>query len=985
MVKINPLIHSFNSGELSKAGLARVDNEKVRLCAEVQENLFPYTIGKAIMRPGTKYLGTATSLATVDLTDVNSPPRLIPFVKSLSTKALLEIGYDLSYDFRLRVWINDALVVYPSVTSTIGAITSLTTVTTGDAVVSLTAAYFTAHCPNKGGTVIVKKQVSTSSANIEHAIWIKVVAGEIDFRIGSADGGDDYLSATTLGVGYHVLSFTPTASSYWIRFFVDSPTSVTVQDLSIYNNSASITLAVPALVPFTATNFGRLNLRSIRYDQSLDTVFLSMPDAGPCKIERRGNRSWSFVQYVTVNGPFMIGRSNTSVRLKPAATYGNTTLTADNPFFTSSHKGVLFKLTHDNFNASFGLAGTGQYTDPFRVTGVKYTGQDDRAFSVVVSGTWVGTINIQRSYNDELSGYQNFGANITTNGTTSVAGDTNDANAIVWYRVIFTSYTSGSAQVTLHYNGYGSSGICRVTSVTNSTSADVEIITPFTDTTYTESWQQGEWSDDRGYPTAVALFDGRLWWARRDRFWGSVSDNYYSYDVTVTGDSASVQRDVATGGNFSEIQWLLPLQRLILGTAGAEASARASSLDEPLTPTAITVKDGSSFGAANVTPLKVDGRGIFVQRSGRKLMELSYGVQKNDYGAVDLMRYNETIGTALDGIRIAGLVDNDIVELAVQRHPETYIWCIRDDGVVPVLIYNPDQDVLGWFRFIPGSVTTTTYLDHLQYDKVGSVAVLPGETEDSVYFIVGRRGGPIEDSPGEIYTFSVEKLEYHQSGVYKKLGTGNTVDTYNGLYQLDSYETGTVGTDGVTVTITNRLAPTTVMVIGPQYDSSGNITSYGPIGDTYDLSHISYPDPTDTLTVFPLSETNMYRAGATVTVGLPYTGKYKSAKLAYGAEKGTSLLQPKKVALTGVLLSDYHPNGILIGSDFDDVNAMDELPKIEKGYPIDANTTLPATLDGNMFPFPGVWDTDARLCIEVKPGYSATLHALVVGMETNQN
>ena len=983
MAKVNALVHSFNSGELSKAGLNRVDQEKVRLCSEIQENIFPYTVGKAIMRGGTEYLGTSW-IGDID----NTPPRLIPFVKSIDTAAIMELA--VLPDSSLKVWYNDIKVNFPIVHSQIGTLTS---VLTGDATATVGTGHLSnAKAPNLGGVAVIKKQVTTSSPNIEHALEILVLTGEMEFKCGSADGSDDYISATEIGKGSHILSFTPTGS-YWITFTVTSEIK-SEAIITVYNDvnqvppgSTSVELAVPA--PWLAGA-----LRGIRFDQSLDVVFLVIPDNSPYKIERRGNRSWSVTEYLTSDGPFTIGRSNSRVRLKPTLTRGNTTLVSDNPFFESSHVGVLFKLTHTNFNATFGLAAAGQYTQAWKQVGIVYSGVDDRAFSVTVAGTWVGTINIQRSLVDEFSGFEKFGADISSNGTTNVSGDNSDNNAIIWYRVTFTAYTSGSAQISVSYNGYGSSGICRVTHANSSTSADIEIISPFTDIAYTDNWQEGEWSSHNGFPTAVALFDGRLWWSRRDRFWGSVSDSYYNYDTTAIGDSAAIARAVATGGGFSDVQWILPLQRLIFGTSGSEASARSSSFDEPLKATGITVKDASNHGVANITPLKIDSRGIFVQRSGRKLMELGFNPQANDYGVVDLMRYNEDIGTSLKGLRVPGLVDDDIIEIAVQRHPETWIWCLRDDGVTPVLFYNPGQEGLGWFKLLSGQ---SSVLDgqFLAADKIVSVAVLPGLVEDSVYFIVQRRVTQELTTPcgGLLYEYNIEKLTKFQDSIYKILEDASTgsISTYNGLYQLDSYVTRTVvavnGSDPPYYELSSaadHLLNSVVMIIGPHFDAGGNVVSYGPISASFGSDPSLYVVD-DNGQVYIDRIAQPFLSGYTVTIGLPYTGRYKSAKLAYaGGAGGTALLQKKKVGPLGLLLQDYNPEGVQVGSDLDDSTAMDDLPAIEGGSPVAFDSTLIDTLDGDMFPFPGIWDTDSRVCIKVKPGYSATLNAIVIGVETHE-
>lgn len=82
MSKVNALVHHFSTGEVSKAALARVDHEKLRLAAEIQENIFAHAIGKGMMRPATGYLGATKS---------NGQGRLLKFVKAVDDVALLEM------------------------------------------------------------------------------------------------------------------------------------------------------------------------------------------------------------------------------------------------------------------------------------------------------------------------------------------------------------------------------------------------------------------------------------------------------------------------------------------------------------------------------------------------------------------------------------------------------------------------------------------------------------------------------------------------------------------------------------------------------------------------------------------------------------------------------------------------------------------------------------------------------------------------------
>src|SRR5690606_16198880 len=51
--------------------------------------------------------------------------------------------------------------------------------------------------------------VDTGDQGIEHSLVVDVSRGPVVIRIGSTVGDDDYVPETSLGTGYHSLSFTP--------------------------------------------------------------------------------------------------------------------------------------------------------------------------------------------------------------------------------------------------------------------------------------------------------------------------------------------------------------------------------------------------------------------------------------------------------------------------------------------------------------------------------------------------------------------------------------------------------------------------------------------------------------------------------------------------------------------------------------------------------------------------------------------------------
>ncbi|HAC30717.1 MAG TPA: hypothetical protein DCF82_23370, partial [Marinobacter hydrocarbonoclasticus] len=65
------------------------------------------------------------------------------------------------------------------------------------------------------------------------------------------------------------------------------------------------------------------------------------------------------------------------------------------------------------------------------------------------------------------------------------------------------------------------------------------------------------------------------------------------------GDAGPISRAIGSGP-VDVINWLLPAQRLLVGTEGSEKSARSNSLDEPLTRTNFNLKTISTQGSARV-------------------------------------------------------------------------------------------------------------------------------------------------------------------------------------------------------------------------------------------------------------------------------------------------------------------------------------------------------------------------------------------------
>ncbi len=918
MAQTRVLVHSMNNGEVSPATLARVDQERAQLWAETQENLLPFTIGKSMMRPGTTYLGASSS---------NNLARGVEFVKGLASVAGLELTAA-----KLRVWVDDALVTRASVTSTVtngdfSSSVGWTLTTSGGAVANINSTVSGAlwmACPYRGGMASCVRSVTTTSTNTQHALRIVVTRGPVSFRCGSSSGGDELIEETTLDTGEHSLAFTPAASPYYVYFSSRREPGVIVNSITV-ESAGVMSIDAP---------WAEDELFAIQYDQSGDIVFLAHTNWQPRKIERRGDASWSLVKYEFIDGPFTATRT-APVRLAIGASRGNTTLFCDGDFFKTSHVGALFHLTHDRMDATFGLGTSETYTNPWRVTGVNSSDYNDRAFGVVISGTWVGTLRTQRSVDGDDAGFRDFPREASTNtvditANASYSNSDVDDNLIAWYRMGFGSglYTSGAADIRVIYNGHGGSGVCRVTDYTGGTQVDVEVLDDFVHGYFTDSWLEGEFSDRRGWPSAVSFHDGRLIWQREDKFRASESDDFTAFNLDTEGDAGSIQRDVATSGAVFNTNWLLSLSRLIIGTDGAEVPARSDAFDTPLTPTNIAFKNASTVGSGPYSPERLDKQGFFIARSNTRMFKLRYNFEQQDYDSEDATELHEDLGEDHDGF----------TEIAAQRHPQPYLWVTMGDGQCALLLHSPKHEISSWVRVVTDG-------------EIESVYVLPGTTEDSVYLWVKR-------------TINGSTVRYHEKVCLRSEALGAATTK---LADAGSFTAGPTST----ITATHLAGETGLVAWGT---STGSI--YGPIGT------LASDGLSGSLSCSTAGSIALGASYSNVFVGLPYAGRYKSAKLAYGAEGGTALMQDKIIPQVGLLMSDVHKNAIMTGPDFDRLESF--AIRSDSGAILASSASVKESHDAKLQPAGGSWSPDSRVCLQVNAGHPATLNALAISIRTQE-
>lgn len=294
---------------------------------------------------------------------------------------------------------------------------------------------------------------------------------------------------------------------------------------------------------------------------------------------------------------------------------------------------------------------------------------------------------------------------------------------------------NGIATLTLAKNGWRPgdvgkyvrmfSGVAKITTYTSATVVSARILVPFVVDPIVAaaagSWtcESESWSAANGYPSVICFYEQRLLVGGTTLFpttiWGSQSGDYENFGIGPYDDDALEYRIAANQVN--EMRWMLPTKALLVGTAGSEFRVIGGG-DSPLTPSNVDVKNETTHGSADVSPVRIGHKLLFVQRAGHKIREIGYTFDSDSFIAGDLT-------TLADH-----LTEDGIVEMAYQQEPKSILWCVRSDGVFLGLTYNREQEVLAWHQ-------------HVTDGLVESVCVVPdtANNRDVLYVAVARTIG----------------------------------------------------------------------------------------------------------------------------------------------------------------------------------------------------------------------------------------------------
>ena len=414
--------------------------------------------------------------------------------------------------------------------------------------------------------------------------------------------GTKFIAALDSGAGTAVrmVSFEFSVSDSYMLVFTPGKMYVFKNGVQVtnINGSGNDSLSVASL---TSAILPQMN-----WVQSADTVIVVHEDLAPTKIVRGATDSdWtaSVIEFDHVpQYAFALDFHSPQFTITPSATTGNITITASS-------------VTTDTGIAQAGGADTITLKAASNFT---LDDQPNGMFIEITAGTGSGQ---KRHIEDYVASTKVL--------TVFPAWDTAPDSSSQYQVRAFNSSAVGEYASAV--NGFGRA---RYIEFVSDTEMKAYVDIPFFDTSdivagdwNSEHGYEDVWSSTRGYPRSVTFHEGRLFFggtkSRPSTLFGSRVSDFFNFNPgeALADDGVSATLDT---GTFNAIVDIFSGRHLQVFTTGAEFYV-PQTLDEPITPTNLIVKQQTAFGMKPGIRLQnVDGSTLFIQRQGKAIQEFIF-------------------------------------------------------------------------------------------------------------------------------------------------------------------------------------------------------------------------------------------------------------------------------------------------------------------------------------------------------------------------
>ncbi len=622
-----------------------------------------------------------------------------------------------------------------------------------------------------------------------------------------------------------------------------------------YTNGANVTSGGSPVE--VATPWDESEIDDLQIAQSVDVLYICHKDHAPRCLNHVSSTSWTLTEFGFENGPFLSenelddGTSDEDVELAVDAvadgatgvTISATKAGAAFALFQgdTGDIGRLVRIRHElkwgTIRITAGVStssATGTIEDDFLYTTPSkhwrlgawspYMGyprcvtfhQQRLAFARTAMRPQTVWLSVTGDFTNFDPNVEMAGANYISNGSFDNA-DTNWLGTSGWDfasvpgKALHTSGTTKLYQNVGVIDGHSYRHSYTITNQTAGTLIASQVSNGITTSGPTRT-ASGKYEE---YFTANATAGAFYGFTPNDAFDGELDDVALedTQDIAMTGDDSAISLTISSD-TLDAVTWLMSQgPALLMGSIGGVYSLLGVN-NAAITPTSFTLKRENVYPAKTMQPVPFGHSTVYVQKGGLVVRDIGYDIQSDAYGAVELTIFADHI------------TESGIIAIARQMSPFQILWMVRTDGKLVGLTYEKDQQVVAWHLH----ETEGTY---------ESVAVIPGTTEDQVWFVIKRT----------VNGSDVRYVEYADVINFASLYDSHNVDC--GVYET--------GTDMTSVATLTHLEGCSVQVAGDGTEQADATVSSGSITVTacdYCHAGLEYDSILESMDMDPGGTTN---------------------------------------------------------------------------------------------------------------------------------
>lgn len=522
-----------------------------------------------------------------------------------------------------------------------------------------------------------------------------------------------------------------------------------------------------------------------------------------------------------------------------------------------------------------------------------------------------------------------------TTGNITVNAETSGAVAVYFFE---TGMIGSYYKLTQTVGGNQYTGMFQITGMSGAASGGkyatctATVLDTFGDTSHSADWEECSWSDYRGWPRSVGLFEGRVYYggnrSEPDRTWASEDAAFFNMDARGQSAGSGFPSQTASSpysftpnsGDLNLIEFLSAGKTLFAGTSQREFVCSGPDASQSMSVENISMSPETAHGSRYAQAQRVAYTVIAIQPTGRKIREYVFDFISNSYEGTDI------------SLHASHLLANKAGRICWQEEPNGILWVKDDEGGLCSVTRERQQQIIAWNRHSIGGTDAI----------VKSICVVPDEDGVKRLFAIIFR-----TINGADY-YSLECLADQYSGEQLTATLSNC---------LDGHKHGTNGTaQAVWTNFAPHLVGETVRVVAAE--TSGALPNYE--GE---------------FTVGSGGTITLNRAVKEIMVGVKYKTKIKTLKADGGSQIGSAQGAMKRT--DKILLRLFDTYGLSYGTS--DSNQKEILFW-------DSNSPgLVQPFTGDKFlEFPNGWDRDGQVQLESEWPFPMGINFIATRMTVNE-